>query len=106
MIKKISTLALALTLLTSCVSKKLYTELEDKYAGLKMENRSQSEELEKLSKSNNRLNNDLEQLQSAYDKALAERDKLNVDYKAAEANLNNLKASYNCLLYTSDAADE
>lgn len=104
MIKKISTLALALTLFSSCVSKKLYTELEDKYADLKMENRNQSEELEKLSKSNNRLHNDLEQLQTAYDKAIAERDKLQSDYSAAESNLANLKASYEALEENSSAA--
>ncbi|WP_179343272.1 OmpA/MotB family protein [Winogradskyella ursingii] len=104
MIKKISTLALTLMLCASCVSKKLYTELEDKNANLKMENRSLSDELEQLSKSNNRLNNDLEQLQSAYEKAVAERDKLQTDYKAAESNLANLKASYKALEENSSAA--
>jgi len=104
MIKKLSTFAVTLTLLTSCVSKKLYTELEDKYADLKIENRNQSKELDKLSKSNNRLHNDLEQLQSAYDKAVAERHKLQADYSAAETNLANLKASYKALEENSSAA--
>jgi len=49
MIKKISLIALTLTLLTSCVSKKIYTDLEDKYANLKKENRSLSDEVEQLS---------------------------------------------------------
>ncbi|MEM6376799.1 MAG: cell envelope biogenesis protein OmpA, partial [Bacteroidota bacterium] len=39
MIKKISLIALVLTVFTSCVSKKIYTDLEDKYANLKKEKR-------------------------------------------------------------------
>ena len=50
MIKK-ATLGLALlTLSTSCVSKKIYTELENKYTDLKKENRQLSDENENLQK--------------------------------------------------------
>jgi chemotaxis protein MotB len=104
MIKRISLIALTLTLLTSCVSKKIYTELEDKYANLKKENRSLTDEVEGLSKDKTKLTNDLNTLQSAYDKAVKERDQLRSDYAAAKSNLDNLKASYKALEENSSAA--
>ena len=42
MIKKMSLIALTLTLVVSCVSPKVYKELEGKYANLKKENRQAS----------------------------------------------------------------
>ena len=44
MIKKISIGMLALALSTSCVSKKIYYDLENKFADLKKENRAISDE--------------------------------------------------------------
>jgi chemotaxis protein MotB len=104
MIKKISLIAITLTLLTSCVSKKIYTELEDKYANLKKENRSLIDEVDGLSKDKTKLTNDLNSLQAAYDSALKERDQLRSDYAAAQSNLDNLKASYKALEENSSAA--
>jgi chemotaxis protein MotB len=93
-----------LTLFTSCVSKKIYTDLEDKYANLKKENRDLTDEVESLSSANTKLTNDLNQLQSAYEKAVAERDKLQSDYAAAQSNLETLKASYKALEENSSAS--
>lgn len=104
MIKKISLIVLSLTVLTSCVSKKIYTDLEDKYANLKKENRSLSDEVETLSNDKIKLNNDLNQLQSAYDEAVAQRDRLQSDYAAAKSNLDALKASYKALEENSSAS--
>ncbi|WP_369998512.1 OmpA family protein [Winogradskyella sp.] len=103
MIKRISLLALTFTLLSSCVSKKIYTDLETKYADLKKENRNLSDEVETLKTDKNKLTNDLEALQQAYDKAVAERDKLQSDYAATKSNLDNLKASYDALEKNSSA---
>ncbi len=103
MIKRISLIVLTLTLLTSCVSKKIYTDLEDKYANLKKENRALSDDIETLSQDNTKLSNDLDQLQAAYDDAIQERDKLQADYAATKSNLDNLKASYNALEKNSSA---
>lgn len=103
MIKRISLLVITLTLFSSCVSKKIYTELEDKYANLKKENRGLNDEVESLSAANTKLNNDLASLQSAYDKAVAERDKLQSDLAATKTNLDNLKASYDALEKNSSA---
>jgi chemotaxis protein MotB len=104
MIKRISVLVLTLTLFTSCVSKKIYTDLEDKYANLKKENRDLTDEVESLSSNNTKLTNDLNQLQSAYETAVAERDKLQTDYAASKSNLETLKASYKALEENSSAS--
>ena len=40
MIRKISVVILGATLVTSCVSKKVFTDLESNYAKLKKENRA------------------------------------------------------------------
>ncbi|WP_430466944.1 OmpA family protein [Winogradskyella ouciana] len=103
MIKRISLIALALTLFSSCVSKKIYTDLETKYANLKKENRNLTDEVETLNADKNKLSNDLDALQQAYDKAVAERDKLQSDYAATKSNLENLKASYDALEQNSSA---
>ena len=103
MIKKISLIVLTLLTLSSCVSKKIYTDLEDKYANLKKENRQLTEDLESLSADNTKLTNDLNSLQSAYDDAVKERDQLRSDYAAAKTNLENLKASYDALEKNSSA---
>ena len=103
MIKKISLIALTLLTLSSCVSKKIYTDLEDKYANLKKENRQLTEDLESLGADNTKLTNDLNSLQAAYDDAVKERDQLRSDYAAAKSNLENLKASYDALEKNSSA---
>ncbi|WP_179004369.1 OmpA/MotB family protein [Winogradskyella forsetii] len=104
MIKKISLLALTLALFSSCVSKKIYTDLEDKYTNLKKENRSLTDEVETLSSDKTKLSNELDQLQTAYDEAVAERDKLQGEYAAAKSNLETLKASYKALEENSSAS--
>lgn len=104
MIKKISLAVLTLTFLTSCVSKKIYTDLEDKYANLKKENRSLTEEVKSIEDTNTKLTNDLTALQSAYETAVAERDKLQGDVAAAKSNLETLKASYKALEENSSAS--
>lgn len=103
MIKQLSLIVLLLLTTTSCVSKKIYTELEDKYANLKKENRALSDEVEALSVDKNKLTNDLNSLQAAYDDAVKERDQLRSDYAATKTNLDNLKASYDALEKNSSA---
>ncbi|MFH4963556.1 OmpA family protein [Gaetbulibacter sp. M235] len=104
MIKKISLAVITLALVASCVSPKVYKELEGKYTNLKQENRKLSEENESLLSAKTAAENELKQLQSAYDEAVAERDRLQSDYNAAKANLDNLKASYDALEKNSSAA--
>ncbi len=104
MIKKISLVALSFVLVFSCVSPKIYKELEGKYNNLKQENRKLSEDNESLLNAKTIADNELKQLQTAYDEAVAERDKLLSDYNAAKANLDNMKASYDALEKNSSAS--
>lgn len=104
MFKKLTLIALTVVLTTSCVSKKIYTDLEDKYARLKKENKQLEEEHQDLLQSKNSLENEFSELQKAYDKAVAQRDRLQNDYNASKANLENLKASYDALEKNSSAA--
>ena len=97
MIKRISLGLLVLSLSTSCVSKKIYNDLETKFADLKKENRSLADNNEELTKSKNQLEADKSKLQSDYDKLKAERDKLLADFTAADKNLKTLQASYKAL---------
>jgi len=97
MIKKISLGLLVLALSTSCVSKKIYNDLENKFADLKKENRKLSDDNEALNKAKNQLETDGAKLKADYDKLKAERDKLQADYAATDKNLKTLQASYNAL---------
>jgi len=104
MIKKISLALLVLTLGSSCVSKKLYTDLENKFADLKKENRKIADDNEELLAAKNKLELDQSTLQKEYDRLKAERDKLAADYAAASSNLKTLQSSYNALEKNSDDA--
>ena len=97
MLKKISLLILSITFITSCVSPKVYKDLEDKYANLKRENKKLAQDYEDLLKSKNEAVNSLIKLQKDYDEAVAQRDKLQSDYNATKNSLDNLKASYDAL---------
>ena len=94
MYKKVSVALLVAALSTSCVSKKMYTELEDQVSGLRQQNRELSDELDALSTNKNQLELDKNNLQSEFDRLKAERDKLASDYAAASTNIKNLESSY------------
>ncbi len=79
MLKKLSLIALTLILTTSCVSKKIYTDLEDKYAELKKENRKLSDNNQELETALNKAKNDIANLQKDYEDTLANRNKLQAD---------------------------
>ena len=102
MIKKISLGLLVLSLTTSCVSKKIYADLENKFTELKKENRKLADENDELNKSKNQLGLDGENLKTELAKTKAERDKLLADYAAADKNLKTLQASYSALEKNSD----
>jgi len=102
--KKVISLILLTLVCSSCVSKKVYTELEDRYANLKKENRTLNDELETLTGVHNALKNDFETLQRNYEDAVKEREQLKGDLAAAQSNLSTLKASYEALEKNSSAA--
>lgn len=104
MIKRISLGLLAMALTTSCVSKKVYADLENQFADLKQQNRTLSDELEGANASKNQLDLDKKALQDQLDKLKAERDKLANDYAASANNLKTLQSSYKALEKNSDDA--
>lgn len=97
MIKKLPLFVLSIALLTSCVSKKIYTDLENKYADLKKENHDLSDENATLAKSLATAHNELATLQKNYDTAIATRDQLQKDYDATRHSLSNMQKSYEAL---------
>lgn len=106
MIRKIALACVVLSLTTSCVSKKIYQDLENKYADLKKEHNALSDENTTLKTDKNQLEADKSKLQSELDKVKAERDKLASDYAATKKNLDNLKSSYAALEKDSNEALE
>ena len=104
MIKKVLLTAVTLIFITSCVSPKVYKDLEGKYNNLKKENRNLSNENETLLNSKNYAENSLRELQKEYDETVAQRDKLQSDYNALKSNYENLKASYDALEENSSTA--
>jgi chemotaxis protein MotB len=104
MIKKIALSAIIMVFLASCVSPKIYKDLESKYNNLKQENRKLSDENENLLAVKTKAQNELNSLQKKYDAAIIKRNKLQGDYDAAKANLENIKASYDALEKNSSAS--
>ena len=102
MIKKISLGLLIIALSTACVSKKIYNDLENKYADLKKENRSISDENTDLQKAKSQLELDRDALNKELEKVKLEREKLNADLAAANKNSDVLKESYAALEKNSD----
>lgn len=106
MIRKFALACVVLSLTTSCVSKKIYQDLENKYADLKKEHNALSDENGTLKTDKNQLELDKNKLQTEFDKLKVERDKLASDYAATKKNLDNLKASYSALEKDSNDALE
>jgi chemotaxis protein MotB len=106
MIKRIVLGIALMTLMTSCVSKKIYTDLENKYTDLKKENRLIADENEELHKANEQFNEENKMLKAELDKLKADRDKLQADCTATTNNLKTLKDSYAALEKNSNDALE
>lgn len=104
MIKKISLGLLIIVLSTSCVSKKIYTDLESKYADLKKENRSLSDENDDLLKAKIQLELDRDAQNKESEKIKSEREKLQADYAALNKKMDVLQDSYTALEKNSNEA--
>ena len=102
MIKKISIVFVIIALSSSCVSKKVFNELETKFADLKKENRKTQDLYDSISKSKSKLDLDYSTLKKDYEKTKSERDKLAIEFAAADKNLKTLQASYTALEKNSD----
>lgn len=105
-IKMISAALLAMVLTTSCVSKKVYKDLENKYADLKKENREMADQNTALTKEKNELDLKAKDLEDKLAKITADRDKNATDLAATKNSLDALKGSYNALEKDSNSALE
>lgn len=91
-------------LATSCVSKKIYNELEGKYADLKKENRKLSDSNGDLNKTKNQLETEIKNTKDELARVSSERDQLQNELAAANNQLKTLQASYAALERNSDDA--
>ena len=104
MIKKTILAGLIVLSMSSCVSKKIYNDLENKYTDLKKENNNLSDEIEDLRKTKTEFETDNASMKSELATLKAERDKLQMDCTATANNLKALKDSYAALEKNSDDA--
>jgi chemotaxis protein MotB len=104
MIRKTVVLGLSALVLSSCVSKKIYNDLEKKYADLKAEKSAVDQENANLNQQKNQLELDKNALQTELDKLKAEYAKLDSDCNSVKNNLKNLQNAYNALEKDSNAS--
>ena len=98
------TLMLSVFVLSSCVSPKVYKELESKYAGLKKENKALKEENKELQLALNQAKNKLKETEDDYLDADANKKLWEAEYKALSKNYDALKESYDALEANSSSA--
>jgi len=94
MLKNIFFGSILLLLVSSCVSSKIYDDLQWKYDALKAENKSLMSRLDGNHSSQGYTS---ESLQKEIDQLNAEKSRLAMDFAASESNLNRLKDSYDAL---------
>jgi chemotaxis protein MotB len=104
MIKRVVFGIVVLTAMSSCVSKKIYNDLENKYTDLKKENRSLADEVDELHKANAEFDSVNKSLTAELAKLKADRDKLQADCTATTNNLKALQESYAALEKNSNDA--
>lgn len=104
MIKRIALGLLSVSLLSSCVSRRLYNELNSQYETAQQENRRLSEEMETLSGDRTQLERERQKLQDQLLQLEEERNQLNSEIAAAQNTLGTLKDSYSTLEKNSASA--
>ncbi|WP_281227207.1 OmpA family protein [Flavobacterium aquiphilum] len=106
MIKKVFIGLLILGLSTSCVSKKIYNDLEAQYANLKKENQTMAGENAALLASKKQLESEKAALQSNLDNVKSNLAKVQADYDAAKNKMKVMQDSYAALEKNSNEALE
>jgi chemotaxis protein MotB len=102
--KNMLTVAIGVVMMSSCVSPKVYKDLENKYADIKKENNTLNDELETLRNQGNTRSNQYNELKAKYNEELDTKNKLAADLAAARTNYNTLKDSYDALDKNSSSA--
>ena len=104
MLNKFFLIITTLVLTISCVSPKVYKNLETKYSNVKKEYDLLSEDYGKLQNTLAGLEKSLAGLQADYDKTLQQRNKFQNDFDVLKVSYDNLKASYDALEQNSTKA--
>nr|AOE13953.1 cell envelope biogenesis protein OmpA [uncultured bacterium]CCG00022.1 OmpA/MotB family outer membrane protein [uncultured Flavobacteriia bacterium] len=97
MFKKILVLSLIISVSSSCVSSKIYKELDGKYTSLKNDYDSLSTQNEAVINERNSLQNQLDQLQKKYDSLITDRNALQQEMTALHKKYESLNESYSAL---------
>lgn len=100
MMKKSSLVVLCLLLLNSCVSSKVYKDLESRHADLKRENRELSSDLEKY----RNLDQEFSALKEEHAALVGESDRLQQELTGLQSRYQALQDSYDALEENSSAA--
>ena len=104
MIKRLISLTLVIFTSTSCVSSKLYKELEGKYTNLNNDYDSLNADSESVLSDKNALQNQFDQLLNEYDATVLERNQLQQDVTALQKKYDALNDSYKALEQNSSKA--
>jgi len=104
MTKKLLILTLVVFTFNSCVSSKLYKELEGKYTNLKNDYDSLNADSDSILSDKNALQNQYDQLQNEYDATLLERNQLQQDLTGLQKKHDVLNDSYTALEQNSSKA--
>lgn len=94
MLKKITLLVITLLTLNSCVSKKVYQELETKFNNLRSSNLELLKEKDELIASKKRLETDLEELKNNYSELKNKKLILENEYASLQNKHKNLEESF------------
>lgn len=97
MLKKTAILFIIAITLNSCVSKKVYQELETKFNNLRSSNSALVEEKDDLLAAKKALEADLEKLNNDYDALKTQKDILDNEFASLQNKHKNLDESYNVL---------
>ena len=97
MFKKILVLSLIISVSSSCVSSKIYKELDGKYTSLKNDYDTLSTQNEAVINERNSLQNQLDQLQKKYDSLITDRNALQQELTALHKKYEALNESYSAL---------
>lgn len=97
MLKKTAILFIIAITLNSCVSKKVYQELETKFNNLRSSNSALVEEKDDLLVAKKALEADLEKLNSDYDALKTQKEILDNEFVSLQSKHKNLDESYNVL---------
>ena len=97
MFKKILVLSLIISVSSSCVSSKIYKELDGKYTSLKNDYDTLSTQNEAVINERNSSQNQLDQLQKKYDSLITDRNALQQELTALHKKYEALNESYSAL---------